>query len=165
MTGQTFLRLRLAQMRSDKSGEGALEGITGSDAFVKTSPWPTLLINLAMFLALANWGYARAYFALWLLPLSTWFFAALRLRNIAEHAMTSNDDNPLTHARTVKTNLLERVFLAPYNVSYHIEHHVYMFVPCYNLPKLHKFLLAKGREPEMEIRTGYRAILALATTR
>ncbi len=165
MTGQTFLRLRLAQMRSDKSGEGALEGITGSDAFVKTSPWPTLLINLAMFLALANWGYARAYFALWLLPLSTWFFAALRLRNIAEHAMTSNDDNPLTHARTVKTNLLERVFLVPYNVSYHIEHHVYMFVPCYNLPKLHKFLLAKGREPEMEIRTGYRAILALATTR
>jgi len=34
----------------------------------------------------------------------TWFFVVLRLRNITEHAMTSYDDNPLTHARTTYTN-------------------------------------------------------------
>jgi len=97
ITGQTFLRIRLAQMSPDTEN-----GIDGSDAFQKTSPWPTVIANLLIFVALANWGYWWAYFVLWALPLMTWFFAVLRLRNIAEHAMTTNDDNPLTHARTTQ---------------------------------------------------------------
>ena len=159
ITGQTFLRIRLAQMSPDK-----MDGIDGSDAFQKTSPWPTIIFNLMMFAALANWGYWWAYFVLWALPLMTWFFAVLRLRNIAEHAMTTNDDNPLTHARTTQANWIERIFFAPYYVNYHVEHHAYMYVPCYNLPALHRAMLAKGHGEEMETKKSYRDVLRVATT-
>ena len=159
LTGQTFLRIRLTQMSPDK-----MDGIDGSDAFQKNSPWPTLIINFIMFAALANWGYWWAYFVLWALPLSTWFFAVLRLRNIAEHAMTTNDDNPLTHARTTEANLFERLFFAPYYVNYHVEHHAYMYVPCYNLPALHHAMKAKGHDRDMEIKKSYLDVLSVATT-
>lgn len=159
ITGQTFLRIRLAQMSPEK-----MEGLDGSDAFQKGSPWPTLIINVAMFAALANWGYWWAYFALWALPLMTWFFAVLRLRNIAEHAMTTNDDNVLTHARTTQANWIERIFFAPYYVNYHVEHHAYMYVPCYNLPALHRAMVAKGYGGEMETKSGYADVLRVATT-
>jgi len=158
ITGQTFLRIRLAQMSPDK-----MDGLDGSDAFQKTSPWPTLIINMVMFGALANWGYWWAYFALWALPLMTWFFAVLRLRNIAEHAMTTNDDNPLTHARTTQANWIERIFFAPYYVNYHVEHHAYMYVPCYNLPALHRAMIKGGYGKTMETKTGYLDVLAVAT--
>ena len=159
ITGQTFLRIRLAQMSPDTEN-----GIDGSDAFQKTSPWPTVIANLLIFVALANWGYWWAYFVLWALPLMTWFFAVLRLRNIAEHAMTTNDDNPLTHARTTQASWLERVFFAPYYVNYHIEHHAYMYVPCYNLPALHRAMIAKGHGDQMETKPGYLDVLRVATT-
>ena len=159
ITGQTFLRIRLAQMSPDK-----MNAIDGSDAFQKTSPWPTVIVNFMMFAALANWGMWWAYFVLWALPLMTWFFVVLRLRNIAEHAMTTHDDNPLTHARTTQANWIERVFFAPYYVNYHIEHHAYMYVPCYNLPALHRALLAKGYGAEMETEKSYLDVIAIATT-
>lgn len=159
ITGQTFLRLRLAQMRP-----GKMKDISGSDAFQKKSPWPTVIFNSCLFLALALLGYWWAYFVLWALPLMTWFFAALRLRNIAEHAMTTNDDNPLTHARTTQAHWIARIFFAPYYVNYHVEHHAYMYVPCYNLPKLHKMMIARGHGDKMELKTGYRSVLQAATT-
>jgi len=55
--------------------------------------------------------------------------------------MTSNDDNPLTHARTTYTNIFEKIFFGPYWVNYHVEHHAYMFVPCYRLKALHKEMI------------------------
>jgi len=159
ITGQTYLRLRLAQMQP-----GKMEEIPGSDAFQKTSPWPSLIVNALMFGALAALGYWWAYFVLWLLPLFTWFYAVIRLRNIAEHAMTTNDDNPLTHARTTRAGWLARIFFAPYYVNYHVEHHAYMYVPCYMLPKLHRRLIALGHGEEMETKPNYRAVLRAAST-
>jgi fatty acid desaturase len=158
ITGQTYLRLRLAQMQPEK-----MDAISGSDAFQKASPWPSLIVNVLMFGILAAAGVWWAYFVLWLLPLVTWFYAVIRLRNIAEHAMTTNDDNPLTHARTTRASWLARVFFAPYYVNYHVEHHAYMYVPCFNLPKLHKRLIALGHGEEMETKSNYRAVLRAAS--
>ncbi len=156
ITGQTYLRIRLAQF-SGKTMEG-------SDAFEKTSPWPSLIINFMMFAMLANWGVWWAYFVLWALPLMTWFFVVIRLRNIAEHAMTTFDDNPLTHARTTEANWFERVFFAPYYVNYHVEHHAYMYVPCYNFPALHRAMKTSRYGDEMETKTGYASVLRAAVT-
>lgn len=159
MTGQTFLRLRLATL---KMNNGVAPIIEGSDAFQKTSPWPYLITNSIIFLILWSLGYWWVYFALWLAPLWTWFFAVLRLRNITEHAITSFDDNPLTHARTTRTNIFEKIFFGPYWVNYHVEHHAYMFVPCYRLKALHNSMI--DHHDEMEIRTGYLSVIKLATT-
>lgn len=159
LTGQTFLRLRLATLRMKPGGKPDIEG---SDAFQKNSPWPYLITNAVIFTGLAAIGHWWLYIALWQLPLITWFFAVLRLRNITEHAMTTYDDNPLTHARTTYTNILEKIFLGPYWVNYHVEHHAYMFVPCYRLKTLHKEMI--GHHDKMDIKPSYRAVMAAATT-
>ena len=151
LTGQTFLRLRLARLNETK--------VTGSEAFEKGSITPTIIANIILFILLASMGAWWAYFILWLLPLATVFFAVLRLRNIAEHAMTTRDDNPLTHARTTTASLFSRVFFAPYFVNFHVEHHAYMYVPCYRLPALHKSMIAAGHGSFMEQKNNYKDVL------
>ena len=49
-------------------------------------------------------------------------------------------------------------------VNYHLEHHLLMSCPCYNLPKAHQCLIEKGMGPRMEIQQGYLEILRLATS-
>jgi fatty acid desaturase len=49
-------------------------------------------------------------------------------------------------------------------VNYHLEHHLFMFVPCWRLPQAHKALLAAGFGGRLELKTGYRAVLAAATS-
>ena len=160
ITGRTFLRLRLATWRAGKSQDK----IAGSDAFQKTSPIPYFLTNGLLFGVFVLIGHPWLFLTLWLLPLWTWFFAVLRLRNIAEHALTTNDDNPLTHARTTKANLIERILYAPYWVNYHVEHHAYMFVPCFRLKALHKAMIAHGHKDKMELQPSYGALVKLAAT-
>jgi len=159
ITGQTFLRLRLATL---KMKQGEKPDIEGSDAFQKSSPWPYLMTNALIFGVLFAIGHWWVYFALWFAPLITWFFAVLRLRNITEHAMTTYDDNPLTHARTTYTNIFEKILFGPYWVNYHVEHHAYMYVPCYRLKALHKEMI--GHHDKMEIKRGYMSVLKAATT-
>ena len=45
--------------------------------------------------------------------------------------------------RTTQPTWLERIFLAPKNVNYHIEHHFFPSVPFYRLPELHAILMSK----------------------
>lgn len=158
ITGRTFLRIRLATLKMRSSGSN----LVGSEAFQKTSPVPYLISNALLLGLFFLIGHPWLFLTLWLLPLWTWFFAVLRLRNIAEHALTTTDDNPLTHARTTKTNIIERIFLAPYWVNFHVEHHAYMFVPCYRLKALHKEMI--GHHRKMEIKRGYMSVLRAATT-
>lgn len=154
LTGQTFLRLRLASLK--KSHE------PGMEAFEKTSAWPAFITNAILFAGLTLVGHWWVYPVLWVLPLATWFMAVLRNRNIAEHALTSTDGNTLTEARTTYANWLARVFLAPYWVNYHVEHHAYMFVPCWQLPKLHQAM--ESHHGAMELKPSYSSVLKLAST-
>jgi hypothetical protein len=47
-----------------------------------------------------------------------------RIRNIAEHAVVPDANDPLRNTRTTRANFLERLFIAPYYVNYHLEHHL-----------------------------------------
>jgi fatty acid desaturase len=88
-----------------------------------------------------------------------------RIRNIAEHAVVPDNNDPFRNARTTKAGWFMRAVLAPYWVNYHVEHHLLMYVPCYNLPKLHAMLIAKGYGPKMELQQDYWAVLKLATSK
>ena len=55
--------------------------------------------------------------------------------------------------------------MAPYWVNYHLEHHLFFYVPCYNLPKLHRILMAGSHASRMEVAPGYLAVLRKATAR
>ncbi len=79
--------------------------------------------------------------------------------------MLTDNDDPMRNTRTTHANWLERAFIAPYFVNYHLEHHLLMAVPCYNLPKAHALMLAKGYGPRMELEPGYLSVLTRAASR
>jgi fatty acid desaturase len=116
-------------------------------------------------LAFSLTGLWWAWVLMWLLPMMTWLPLVSRLRNIAEHALiVENGTDPLRHARTTCANFFERMFVAPYWVNYHCEHHMFTQIPCWNLPKAHKLLVKKGVAPRMEIQASYPAVLKLAAS-
>jgi hypothetical protein len=51
------------------------------------------------------------------------------IRSFAEHFGDLEYGKLLKSTRTVKPFLIERVLIAPYNISYHLEHHLYPAVP------------------------------------
>ncbi len=123
---------------------------------------PNLLINLVFLAGFAWAGKWYLYFLLWWVPALTWNRLVTRLRNIAEHAAVPDNDDRLRNTRTTLANWLERAFIAPYFVNYHLEHHLVVNAPCYRLPAVHRHLLRQGLGPRMEIQPGYRATLAQA---
>jgi fatty acid desaturase len=125
-----------------------------------------LLGMVATVAVTAPFGLWWVWPALWLLPQATWLPMVTRLRNIAEHALVAKDEpDPLRHARSTRANLLERAFLAPYWVNYHCEHHMFMHLPCYQLPRAAKLLAAKGVRDRMLTAPGYVQVLAMAASK
>lgn len=123
------------------------------------------LTNLALFAVLTVVGVWWAYFALWLLPLLTWYQVISRIRNIAEHAVVSDNHDRLRNTRTTAANWAIRALLAPYWVNYHLEHHLFVFTPCWKLPAAHRMLMAQGLRPRMELASGYGQVLRQATSK
>ncbi len=123
---------------------------------------PNLAINLVFFAAFALAGVWYLYFLLWWVPALTWNRFVTRLRNIGEHAAVPDNDDRLRNTRTTRASWLERAFVAPYRVNFHLEHHLLVSCPYYRLPRAHQMLMAKGLEPQMEIRNGYRSVLQQA---
>ena len=146
LSGQTAFTRRREQFRR---GIGLREG---------------LIVNAVLWAGLAAAGYWWLYPVLWLLPLATWYQLVSRIRNIAEHAVVPDNDDPLRNTRTTYANPIIRLLVAPYWVNYHLEHHLFMFVPCWRLPQAHRALLAAGRGEAMELQPGYRAVLRAATS-
>lgn len=67
-----------------------------------------------------------------------------RLRATAEHLGTAGT-HELNATRTIVPRLWERFLIAPYGVSYHLEHHLFPSVPGFNLAELHAELM---KDPE-----------------
>ena len=124
---------------------------------------PQCVVNALLFALLALAGVWWAYPLLWLVPLLTWMMVISRIRNIAEHAVVPDDDDPLRNTRTTEAGFLERLFVAPYYVNYHLEHHLLFYVPCYNLPRVHQILMRGAHAKRMEVQPSYAAVLRLAT--
>jgi len=118
-----------------------------------------LLANLVLFGTLTALGQWHLYPLLWLLPLLTWYQVLIRIRDLAEHSLTPHTDDPLRNTRTVSAGFLARCLLAPYWVNYHLEHHLFVFVPCWKLRAAHDLLLAKGYGEEMEIAPSYSSVI------
>ena len=126
---------------------------------------PQIATNAVLFAGLALAGVWWAYPLLWLVPLLTWMMVITRIRNIAEHAVVPDSDDPLRNTRTTKANLIERALVAPYFVNYHLEHHLLYYVPCYNLPRLHAILMRGTHAVRMEVQPNYLSVLRLATAK
>lgn len=165
LTGQTFFKQRVlflfkafATERDEDMAEGAV--VTGR------SGAPFLLLNAALLLGLTLAGVWWTFFVLWLLPMATWFPMVTRLRNIAEHACVEGSAiDAFRAARTTRASWWERAFIAPYWVNFHAEHHLFMHVPCWKLPALHRAVHARPQGEGMEVAPGYLAVLKTASAR
>jgi fatty acid desaturase len=163
ITGQTGFKQRRAQIRAALGKPGAPFAERFSTFRNKLGgPIVANVILLAVLTALGRWYF---YPLFWLLPLLTWQQVITRVRNIAEHAMVPDNDDVFRNARTTYATWWERVLFAPYWVNYHVDHHLLFYVPCYNLPALHKMLLERGYGQQMEIQSNYLSVWRLATSK
>jgi fatty acid desaturase len=166
LTGQTYWKQRWSGLFKRIANRKADEPL-----------WPILkdavygrrrfLIGMVVTIAVtAPFGYWWVWPVLWLVPQATWLPMITRLRNIAEHANVAKDEpDPLRHARSTHAGFIERAIIAPYFVNYHCEHHMFMHVPCYNLPRVQRALKRKGVFPQMLTAPGYISVLKLASSK
>jgi fatty acid desaturase len=164
LTGRTYYKLKwagLVQRLRDRKPDEPLWPIL-KDAVVRRKRF---FLGMVVTVALtAPFGLWWVWPVLWLVPQATWLPMVTRLRNIAEHALVAKDEpDPHRHARTTEANLIERALLAPYWVNYHCEHHMFMHVPCYHLPKVRRHLKAKGVTDRMLGARGYVEVLKAAS--
>ena len=79
--------------------------------------------------------------------------------------MTPDQTDPLRNTRTTLTRWWERLLVAPNRVNYHLEHHLLMTVPHYNLPRMHALLRERGLLDEACVARGYPAVLRNAASK
>ena len=120
-----------------------------------------ILANLILFALL--YFFASGYlYLLWIGAYLTTFQFSLRVRSIAEHSIVEDATDPLRNTRTTYANWLEKLLFAPYNVNFHVEHHLLMAVPSYNLPTMHKLLKKNGFYETGLLEASYWDVLKLA---
>ena len=117
--------------------------------------------NVILFLILSIFN--PVLYLLWIGAYLTTFQFCIRVRSIAEHSMVDHPTDPYENTRTTYANMFERMLFAPHNVNYHLEHHMLMGVPCYNLPKMHKLIKSKGFYERGTLANGYIEILKQAS--
>jgi fatty acid desaturase len=163
ITGQTGFKQRHAQFRAALGKPG--QPFAQRFATFRRKLGGPVITNLVLLAILTAFRKPHYYLMFWVLPLITWHMVITRVRNIAEHAAVPDDNDVFRNARTTYAAWWERAILAPYWVNYHVDHHLLMYVPCYNLPKLHRLLLAKGYGPRMETQPNYATMLKLAVSK
>jgi len=163
ITGQTGFKQRRAQIRAALGRPD--QSFADRVKFFRRKLGGPILANLVLLAILTALGKPHYYLMFWILPLITWHMVITRIRNIAEHAVVPDNNDVFRNARTTYASWWVRALVAPYWVNYHVDHHLLFYVPCYNLPKLHAMLLAKGFGTRMEIRRNYREILTQAMSK
>jgi fatty acid desaturase len=96
---------------------------------------------------------------LWLAPWMTVWRVINRLRSIAEHGgMTRSRDRRLTTHHVAQASWLARFVLVPFNIGWHLAHHVDIAVPWRNLPAFQRELEASGWVTEAITWSSYSAL-------
>lgn len=138
----------------------------GRDAEARKAAIGTLVSNLVLIAFFALAGHPALYL-LWVVAWFTTYTLVTRVRAIAEHALTPaalDPDDPLNNTRTVLARWWERLVVAPNRLNYHLEHHLLMTVPHYNLPRMHRLLADRGVLEHACVERSYWRILRRAAS-
>lgn len=160
------LRRKLRRDVSGVSGYRVLKprlaGFTNSEARGLTARFILGQVFVAaLFTIFATWW---LYLLIWVLPYLTWYQVQNRLRAIAEHGgMTRSPDRRST-THHVEQHWLPALLFTPYNVGYHLAHHVDSGVPFRNLPTLHRALRDGGYLDDVRVWPNYRSLWAKMKT-
>ncbi|MEM7339443.1 MAG: fatty acid desaturase family protein [Actinomycetota bacterium] len=164
---RSSLRRKLFRDATGISGWKILKGLLRGTRNPRTRPVALRIVGFqVVLLGIATaFGRPELWFFLWFLPWFTLWRVINRLRAIAEHGgMTrSKDRRETTHH--VEQSLFVRFWMVPYGVGWHLAHHVDMGVPCWNLPKLHRELVASGWVTPDYTWPNYRSLWASLSSR
>ena len=147
-TGQTGIKLLSAQMR----------GLKSADTRVRRTLWKMISVQLVLFAVSLALGYPLVYVFFWALPYLTVWRVINRLRSIAEHGGLRADADRRITTHSVHQGLVARFFLVPFNIGWHLAHHVDAGIPFRNLPAYHRHLHEAGYVTSQIEYPNYRAI-------
>ena len=143
--------------RAESSLGDEMKAIGKGFSVPKAVYWTFILATLS------NFGVLQEFVLFWLIPSITWFSMMFRLTTVSDHCFT--EVVPTHRTRSVLVNWFERAFMVPHNLNYHIEHHTYGGVPCYNLSELHDHLMThEWFRSNAKIVSGYQEVFNILTT-
>ena len=130
ITGQTGIKLFRHLLKGFRSSDVRVRRTTMKMAFVQ-------LIVIALFFAS---GHPWLYITMFVVPYFTLWRVINRLRSIAEHGGLRADDDRRVATHSVVQHPIARFYLVPYNIGFHLAHHVDAGVPFRHLPRYHRML-------------------------
>jgi fatty acid desaturase len=135
-----------------KNLRGLLRGLRTDG--VRVHAWRILVVQAVLATASVLAGHWWLYWVMWWVPWMTQWRVINRLRAIAEHGGMERNDDRRYATHTVRQHAVARFFMVPYNIGWHLSHHVDMGVPWAHLPAYHRELVAAGYvTPELEYRS------------
>jgi fatty acid desaturase len=162
LSGQTgWKRLKATVRRDLGRSQGRVK--RNFDAGIEAL-YGVAITNAVLLAALTLAGHPALYL-LWMGAWLTTYSLVMRIRSIAEHAMIPDPADDLGNTRTTLASWWERLLVAPNRVNYHLEHHLLMTVPHYNLPRMHRMLRERDLLDGACVVRGYRGVLRLAASR
>ena len=119
-------------------------GLRGVDSLTRRSQQKILATQVGLIALSIALGVPHAYVALWLLPYLTVWRVINRLRSVAEHGGMRRGDDRRIATHSVRQTPLARFFMVPFNIGFHLSHHVDAGIPFRSLPKFHRELKHSG---------------------
>lgn len=117
--------------------------------------WQLLLIG-GLSWAFGWWGYPL----MWLAPVFVFTYLADLFRSFVEHSHPEADAVADHHRLiTFESNVLERWFIAPMHMNFHVAHHLWVGIPYYNLPQADAEMNRHPLAAQLERRGSYFAYL------
>jgi fatty acid desaturase len=169
LSGQVGWKRARATLRRDLGGGTEAASVTlGKTARKGGGSWQNLqgvLITNAVLLGTLVLAGRPELYALWVIAWFTTNSLVTRIRSISEHNMVTDPGDDLRNSRTTLASAWERLFIAPNRVNYHLEHHLLMTVPFFNLPRLHRLLRDRGALNGALVERGYWGVLTRASSK
>jgi fatty acid desaturase len=137
---------------------GLPKGLVSSDARIRNTAMKIVAVQLVLLGACVASGNWWLYPFFWLAPYLTSWRVLNRLRSIAEHGGMSRSKDRRETTHSVRQSAIARFFMVPYNLGWHLAHHVDSGIPFRNLPKLHRALRDAGYVDDTIEYPSYRAM-------
>ncbi len=152
LSGRTGIKRAVATWRRDlERSHGKVQRRDGDGL----RPLRGVVISNAILFGILLWAGQPVLYLLWVAAWLSSYSLIMRIRAIAEHSMPRDRSSEFGNTRTTRVSWWERLFIAPNRVNFHLEHHLLMRVPHYNLPRMHELLRRRGILDDALIANGY----------
>jgi fatty acid desaturase len=102
---------------------------------------------VGLFAASSAFGFWKLLLLYWLVPLVTVFITVTYIKRVSEHYGVRHE-GVLNETRTMIAPSWQLFLFAPWGLNYHLEHHLYPSITCFNLAKAHRILMTRPPYPE-----------------